>query len=73
MVLVTADELGAAMHLAAHTLGVLLEPAGAAGLAALPQVRGYAVATILTGANADAAWYGLAPTANAEQTPPHTR
>jgi threonine dehydratase len=65
MVLVTADEMSAAMCLAAQTLGLLLEPAGAAGLAALPQVPGDVVATVLTGANADlaahGALYGLQP------------
>jgi threonine dehydratase len=53
MVLVTDDELRAAMALAAETLGVLLEPAGAAGLAALSHVDAGSVATVLTGANAD--------------------
>jgi len=68
MVLVSDAALLAAMHLAAETLGVLLEPAGAAGLAALDQVEGDLVATVLTGANADLATYGLPLTANAEQT-----
>lgn len=53
MVLVTDDELREAMALAAETLGLLLEPAGAAGLAALPRVDAESVATVLTGANAD--------------------
>ncbi|MFI7676077.1 threonine/serine dehydratase [Actinophytocola sp. NPDC049390] len=53
MVLVTDDELRAAMALAAETLGVLLEPAGAAGLAAIPKLGTESVATVLTGANAD--------------------
>ena len=47
------DELRAAMALAADTLGLLLEPAGAAGLAAIPLLEGESVATVLTGANAD--------------------
>lgn len=53
MVLVTDDELRSAMRLAAETLGLLLEPAGAAGLAALSRVEAGSVATVLTGANAD--------------------
>lgn len=53
MVLVTDDELRSAMALAADTLGLLLEPAGAAGLAALAHVETDSVATVLTGANAD--------------------
>jgi len=53
MVLVTDDELRSAMNLAAETLGLLLEPAGAAGLAALSRIEAESVATVLTGANAD--------------------
>jgi threonine dehydratase len=53
MVLVTDDELREAMALAAETLGLLLEPAGAAGLAALAHIDAESVATVLTGANAD--------------------
>ena len=53
MVLVSDDELRSAMRLAAETLGLLLEPAGAAGLAAIPKVDAGSVATVLTGANAD--------------------
>ena len=53
MVLVTDDELRSAMRLAAETLGLLLEPAGAAGLAAIPALGTESVATVLTGANAD--------------------
>lgn len=53
MVLVTDDELRSAMRLAAETLGLLLEPAGAAGLAAIPKLDTESVATVLTGANAD--------------------
>jgi threonine dehydratase len=47
----------AAMHLAATTLGVLVEPAGAAGLAAIAghDIPGTVVATVLTGGNADLA------------------
>lgn len=53
IVLVTDDELREAMALAAETLGLLLEPAGAAGLAALSHIDAESVATVLTGANAD--------------------
>lgn len=53
MVLVTEEELRTAMRLAADMLGLLLEPAGAAGLAALPHIDAESVATVLTGANAD--------------------
>ncbi|MEU4701479.1 threonine ammonia-lyase [Nonomuraea dietziae] len=53
MVLVTDEAIAAAMERAARTLGVLLEPAGAAGLAAIAtgQVAGERLATVLTGAN----------------------
>ncbi len=55
MVLVTDEEILAAMHLGARTLGVLLEPAGASGLAAIANrdIPGELVATVLTGANVD--------------------
>ncbi|MGY6650875.1 threonine ammonia-lyase [Amycolatopsis sp. TRM77291] len=55
-VLVEDDDLRAAMRLGAETLGVLPEPAGAAGLAALTvhDLPGDRVATVVTGANA--AW-----------------
>ncbi|GAB3729015.1 pyridoxal-phosphate dependent enzyme [Amycolatopsis oliviviridis] len=54
-VLVRDDDLRAAMRLGAETLGVLPEPAGAAGLAALTvhDLPGDRVATVITGANAD--------------------
>ena len=53
MVLVTDEAMLAAMELAARTLGIVLEPAGAAGLAAIAQglVGGDRLATVLTGAN----------------------
>ncbi|MGN9843673.1 threonine ammonia-lyase [Nonomuraea sp. H19] len=53
IVLVTDEELADAMALAAHTLGILLEPAGVAGLAAIAggSVEGDHLATVLTGAN----------------------
>ncbi|NEE01975.1 threonine ammonia-lyase [Phytoactinopolyspora halotolerans] len=59
MVLVEDDELVAAMHLAATTLGVLPEPAGAAGIAAVAgnHVSGERIATVITGANADLELY----------------
>jgi threonine dehydratase len=52
MVLVDDDDLVAAMRLAADTLGVLLEPGGAAAIAALQRhlVAGDRMAAILTGA-----------------------
>jgi threonine dehydratase len=57
IVLVTDDELRAAMRLATETLGLLPEPAGAAGLAAIAghghAIPGESVATVITGANAD--------------------
>ncbi|MDT0343389.1 threonine ammonia-lyase [Streptomyces litchfieldiae] len=60
VVLVEDAELVAAMHLAADTLGLLPEPAGAAGLAAIAarDIPGATVATVLTGANADLALFG---------------
>jgi len=56
ILLVDDDDLRRAMRLIADTLGLLVEPAGAAGLAALmrhPQaIPGQRVATILTGSGA---------------------
>jgi threonine dehydratase len=62
--LIDDDELLAAMHLAAETLGLLLEPAGAAGLAAIAtrDIPGKVIATVLTGANADLDLYQLTRT-----------
>ncbi|TDD34132.1 pyridoxal-phosphate dependent enzyme [Actinomadura sp. KC06] len=53
IVLVTDEAITAAMELAARTLGIVLEPAGAAGLAAIAEgaVAGDRLATVLTGAN----------------------
>ncbi len=53
MVLVDDSDLIGGMRLAAQTLGLLLEPAGAAGLAAIRacDVPGERVATVLTGSN----------------------
>ncbi|RFS83563.1 pyridoxal-phosphate dependent enzyme [Actinomadura spongiicola] len=53
IVLVTDEAIAAAMELAARTLGIVLEPAGAAGLAAIADgaVPGDRLATVLTGAN----------------------
>jgi threonine dehydratase len=53
MVLVDDKDMLEAMRLAAETLGLLLEPSGAAGLAALNvcNLPGERVATILTGSN----------------------
>lgn len=53
IVLVTDEAIAAAMELAARTLGIVLEPAGAAGLAAIAEgvVAGDRLATVLTGAN----------------------
>ncbi|MGD6749393.1 threonine ammonia-lyase [Streptomyces sp. BH105] len=53
IVLVTDQAIAAAMELAARTLGIVLEPAGAAGLAAIAEgaVPGDRLATVLTGAN----------------------
>ncbi len=69
MVLVSDEEILAAMHLAARTLGVLLEPAGASGLAAIASrsIPGDLVATVLTGANVDLEHFaGLLLPVNAE-------
>ncbi|WP_129664218.1 pyridoxal-phosphate dependent enzyme [Phytoactinopolyspora endophytica] len=62
MVMVEDHELVAAMHLTAHTLGILPEPAGAAGIAAIAggHVAGNHIATVITGANADLAPYAEA-------------
>lgn len=56
-VLVTDDAMLDAVRLAARTLGLLLEPAGAAGLAAITthDLPGDVIATVLTGANLDPA------------------
>jgi threonine dehydratase len=53
MVLVGDDDLIEAMRLAARTLGLLLEPSGAAGLAAIRVhgLPGQRLATVLTGSN----------------------
>ncbi|MCZ9349087.1 threonine ammonia-lyase [Streptomyces mutabilis] len=53
IVLVTDEAIAAAMELAARTLGIVLEPAGAAGLAAIAEgaVPGDRLVTVLTGAN----------------------
>lgn len=58
ILLVEGEQLRDAMRLAAETLGLLPEPAGAAGLAALLahcSIPGETVATVLTGANVDPA------------------
>ncbi|MCP2343211.1 threonine ammonia-lyase [Actinomadura rupiterrae] len=53
VVLVSDQAIADAMELAARTLGIVLEPAGAAGLAAIAEgtVAGDRLATVLTGAN----------------------
>jgi threonine dehydratase len=53
MVLVDDKELLEAMELSAKTLGILLEPSGAAGLAAIRHhgIQGRRLATVLTGSN----------------------
>jgi threonine dehydratase len=53
MVLVDDSDLLEAMQLSAETLGLLLEPSGAAGLAAIRvhDLRGDRLATVLTGSN----------------------
>ncbi|RZS36849.1 threonine dehydratase [Herbihabitans rhizosphaerae] len=53
MVLVDDKQMFDAMALAVRTIGVLLEPSGAAGLAALAvhEIPGDTVATVLTGSN----------------------
>jgi threonine dehydratase len=67
VLLVPDSSLITAMRLAHKELGVVLEPAGAAGLAALmdhrEQFRGRLVATVLTGGNVSPSnlseWFGL--------------
>jgi threonine dehydratase len=67
VLLVPDSSLVTAMRLAHKELGVVLEPAGAAGLAALmdhrQQFRGRLVATVLTGGNVSpnnlTEWFGL--------------
>ncbi|HKU17099.1 MAG TPA: pyridoxal-phosphate dependent enzyme [Steroidobacteraceae bacterium] len=67
VLLVPDATLIAAMRMAHKELGIVLEPAGAAGLAALldhrERFRGRLVATVLTGGNVSAAnmqeWFGL--------------
>jgi threonine dehydratase len=53
MVLVDDESLTMAMRVAARTLGLLLEPSGAAGLAAIRthDLPGARIATVLTGSN----------------------
>ncbi|MFI6520915.1 threonine/serine dehydratase [Spirillospora sp. NPDC050679] len=53
IVLVSDEAIADAMELAVRTLGIVLEPAGAAGLAAIAEglVPGDRLATVLTGAN----------------------
>ena len=66
VLLVPDSSLIAAMRLAHRELGIVLEPAGAAGLAALldhrEQFRGRLVATVLTGGNVSPSnlqeWFG---------------
>ncbi|MBA0126113.1 pyridoxal-phosphate dependent enzyme [Haloechinothrix sp. YIM 98757] len=60
IVLVDDAAMRSAQRLAAETLGVLLEPAGAAGIAALAthQLPGRRCATVLTGGDSGAAWLG---------------
>lgn len=55
MVVVSDAQMLAAMRMALVTLGVVPEPAGAAGLAAIAanELPGEVVATVITGANAD--------------------
>jgi threonine dehydratase len=68
VLLVPDSSLIAAMRLAHKELGVVLEPAGAAGLAAVldhrEQFRGRLVATVLTGGNVSPAnmqeWFAVA-------------
>ncbi len=59
MLLVQDDQMLKAMRLAVHELGIVLEPSGAAGLAALlahsTRFSGRSTATILTGGNLTAA------------------
>jgi threonine dehydratase len=53
MVLVDDNDLLEAMRLAVRTLGLMLEPSGAAGLAAIQvhNLPGARLATVLTGSN----------------------
>lgn len=53
IVLVSDEQMLEAMRLAASTLGLVLEPSGAAGLAAIRahSIVGDRIATILTGSN----------------------
>ena len=53
IVLVSDEQMLEAMRIAVSTLGILLEPSGAAGLAAIRvhQIAGDPIATILTGSN----------------------
>jgi threonine dehydratase len=53
MVLVDDKDMIEAIRLASRTLGLLLEPSGAAGLAAIKvhDIPGDRIATILTGSN----------------------
>jgi threonine dehydratase len=68
VLLVPDSSLIAAMRLAHKEVGLVLEPAGAAGLAGVldhrEQFRGRLVATVLTGGNVSPAnmaeWFGLA-------------
>jgi threonine dehydratase len=55
ILLVSRDDLVHAMHIVRETLGVLAEPAGVAGIAALARhnLPGGIAATVITGANAD--------------------
>jgi len=64
MVLVDDEDLIDAMRLAARTLGLVLEPSGAAGLAAIRvhELAGERLATVLTGGNLrPEQWRGLWP------------
>jgi threonine dehydratase len=58
VVLVDDDDIRAAMGLIADTIGVLVEPSGAAGVAAVQrhQVPGERIAVLLTGASARPDW-----------------
>ncbi|WP_245975685.1 threonine ammonia-lyase [Amycolatopsis palatopharyngis] len=60
IVLVEDSDMLAAIHTAATTLGLVLEPSGAAGLAAIAvhDLPGDLVATVLTGSNLDPALFG---------------
>ena len=58
VVLVDDDDIRAAMGLVADTIGVLVEPSGAAGVAAVQrhQVPGERIAVLLTGASERPDW-----------------